>query len=407
MPFTRCRRFMHYIHIGLWRILSLWVKTFRLLISQSLVSGMKIVKPRIQIATSGLLLCLTALLTGCDDAPSTLRGAGRAAVEINQLWWFMLVAGSIIYIGVMALLIVAYRRRRTSAPTTVAPEASTIDPTQATEPGEQARVLPVSADDTADSGLTGTRMVVWGGIVMPAIVLTSVYLFTVETLWTISAQRTTDLPTIEVIGHQWWWEVRYPDEGIVTANELIIPAGEPVQIRLSSADVNHSFWVPELHGKLDMIPGRVNTFWIEAEEPDTYWGICAEFCGIQHANMYFLAIALPPQEYAAWLAAQQQPAAAPMEAAAEAGQQIFLDIRCGSCHAIAGTAANGQLGPDLTHLMSRRTLASGILENTPENLTEWLVHPQQIKPGSLMPATPPELDEAEVQALVSYLLTLE
>ncbi|MCB0060668.1 MAG: c-type cytochrome, partial [Caldilineaceae bacterium] len=233
-----------------------------------------------------------------------------------------------------------------------------------------------------------------------------VYAFTVETLWSISSQRTDQLPVIEVVGHQWWWEVRYPEQEVVTANQITIPAGEPVQIRLMSEDVNHSFWVPELHGKLDMIPGRVNSFWIEAEEPGTYWGICAEFCGIQHANMYFLVIAVPPADYADWLVAQQEPPPAPASDLAQRGKTVYEEHDCAACHAIAGTDFAGQLGPDLTNLAARRRLAAGMLENNTENLTEWLLHPQQIKPGSLMPATV-NVDAEELQALVAYLQTLE
>ncbi len=338
----------------------------------------------------GLALTLPLLLVGCQNAPSTLRGAGRAATEINQLWWFMLVAGSIIYIGVMGLLVMAYRRRAHTEPTT-----DPIDPDQ---------MLDESTALATGANKQGTRMIVLGGIVMPIVVLTAVYAFTVETLLAISSQRTADLPTIEVIGHQWWWEVQYPEQGVVTANEIYIPAGEPVQFILTSVDVNHSFWVPELHGKLDMIPGRVNRFWIDATEPGVYRGICAEFCGIQHANMYFLVVALPPAEYATWLSTQQQPLAPPPDQMAEIGQQIFLDSGCGACHAIAGTAAAGDLGPDLTNLAERRTLAAGVIENNEANLREWLLHPQQTKPGSLMPAT--ILPDDQFDALVAYLQTL-
>jgi len=331
-----------------------------------------------------MVLCL---LTACDAAPYALRGAGRAAVEINQLWWFMLIVGTLIYVGVMGLLVRAYLRKRRGLPT-----------------HEQRPVTAAAADLERASG-SGPRLIILGGIVMPAIVLAAVYAFTLETLWAISGQQRAEPLTIEVVGHQWWWEVRYPAQGIISANELYIPVGEPVRIELTSEDVIHSFWVPELHGKLDMIPGRTNSFWLEATEAGEYWGLCAEFCGIQHTNMLYLVIAEPAEEFDVWLQEQQRPPAAPTTDLARQGQQIFLDSACGSCHAIAGSDARGRLGPDLTHFASRRTLASGILENNLGNLSGWLINPQHIKPGNLMPSS--DLSGPELQALLAYLKTLE
>jgi cytochrome c oxidase subunit 2 len=199
--------------------------------------------------------------------------------------------------------------------------------------------------------------------------------------------------------------VVYPDQGIITANEIYIPVGEPVRIELTSEDVNHSFWVPELHGKLDMIPGRTNVFWLEAEQAGDFWGICAEFCGVQHANMLFLVIAQPADDFDTWLAAQQQAAVPPNDELTQFGHQIFIDASCDSCHAIAGTDAVGRLGPDLTHMASRRTLAAGILENNLGNLGGWIINPQHIKPGNLMPSS--DLSGPELQALLAYLQSLE
>ncbi len=334
------------------------------------------------------MLLLLCLLTACDAAPSALRGAGRAAVEINQLWWFMLITGTVIYVGVMGLLLLAYRRRRNRKATT----------------GESAP-LTAAARDLEPSSASGIRMIVLGGIVMPSLVLSAVYAFTLETLWSISGQQRPEPLVIEVIGHQWWWEVRYPAQGIITANEIMLPVGQPVRIELTSEDVIHSFWVPELHGKLDMIPGRTNSFWLEATEAGEYWGLCAEFCGIQHANMLYLVIAQPQAEFDAWLTAQQSAPPAPTSDLARQGQQIFMDASCDSCHAIAGTAAAGRLGPDLTHLASRRTLASGILENNIGSLGGWIINPQHIKPGNLMPSN--DLSGPQLQALLAYLATLD
>ncbi|MBX3011666.1 MAG: cytochrome c oxidase subunit II [Caldilineaceae bacterium] len=320
-------------------------------------------------------LGLTLFLTGCGEAPAIFDAAGEAARVINRLWWLLFGLGSAVYVVVMGYLLWALHRRRQAAP----------------------------INELATGG--STRTVVWGGIIIPAIILLIVYGFSVRTLWILSARAADAQLVVEVIGHQWWWEVRYPEHGVITANEIHIPVGQPVQIKLSSADVIHSFWVPELHGKLDMIPGRTNTFWIEADEVGEFWGLCAEFCGTQHAKMLFLAIAIPPTEFSDWLAAQQQAPPEPTTALAVLGQQIFLDRPCAQCHAIAGTPATGRLGPDLTHLASRRTLAAGIMENNLGNLGGWLVDPQHTKSGNLMPAS--VLSGEELQALLAYLQTLE
>lgn len=314
-------------------------------------------------------------LTGCDTAPSIFDAAGRAATEINRLWWLLFGLGSAVYVAVMGYLLLALYRCR----------------------------QPPTDNSVASGG--SIRTVIWGGIILPVLILLIVYGFTVRTLWALVARPTADELVVEVIGHQWWWEVRYPSQTIITANELHLPVGQPVRIQLTSADVIHSFWVPELHGKLDMIPGRTNTFWLEADRPGAYWGICAEFCGTQHANMLFLVIATPPAQFAEWLAAQQQTPPAPTTALAQQGQQLFMNSACAQCHTIAGTPATGRLGPDLTHLAGRRTLAAGILENNVGNLGGWLMNPQHIKSGNLMPAT--LLTGEELQALLAYLQTLE
>lgn len=332
---------------------------------------------------AGLLLLVTWSLTGCAGAPAIFDAAGPAAREINQLWWVLFGLGTAVYIGVIAYLLLALYRRRSSSSTTVA-----------------------NGGNVASPGWGGSiRTVIWGGIVLPALVLLVVYGFTLRTLWSLSARAADAEVTIDVIGHQWWWEVQYPDQSIITANEITIPVGQPVRVRLTSADVIHSFWVPELHGKLDLIPGRTNTFWIEADHPGEYWGLCAEFCGTQHAKMLFLVVAVAQPEFEQWLAAQQTPPAAPTTPLAQQGQQLFLDKACAQCHAIAGTPATGRLGPDLTHLASRRTLAAGVLDNTVGNLGGWLIDPQHLKSGNLMPAS--SLTATELQAMLAYLQTLE
>lgn len=318
---------------------------------------------------------LVLLLSGCANAPSILDPQGPAAARIADLWWLLFWMAMAVLAFVLGFLALALFRRR---PT---------DLTQQPEPR------------------AGVRVILLAGVVMPAIVLAVVY---VATLWTLRALATPAIPeglTIHVIGQLWWWEVQYPEQQFVTANEIHIPVGQPVRIVLSSPNVIHSFWVPELHGKMDLVPGEVNTMWIQADKPGVYWGECAEFCGVQHAKMNFLIIAQPAADYEAWLQQQQQPAATPVDPLAQEGQQVFLHANCLNCHAIRGTDATGNLGPDLTHLASRRTLGSAIQENSVGNLGGWIANPQHIKPGNLMPAA--DLTSTELQALLAYLLTLK
>jgi cytochrome c oxidase subunit 2 len=215
--------------------------------------------------------------------------------------------------------------------------------------------------------------------------------------------------TIEIIGHQWWWEVRYrsddPSRDFTTANEIRIPAGRPVKFKLKSADVIHSFWVPSLSGKTDLIPGRTNEIWLEASRPGEFRGQCAEFCGVQHALMALRVVALAHEDFESWWAEQLAPP--PVEAdqsdTERRGQQLFV-ARCGICHMVRGTLAGGKIGPDLSKLMSRDTLAANTIPNTRAGLAAWISAPQQIKPGNRMPN--PELSSVELDAIRAYLLTL-
>jgi cytochrome c oxidase subunit 2 len=201
---------------------------------------------------------------------------------------------------------------------------------------------------------------------------------------------------VTLIGHQWWWEVRYPDYGIVTANEIHVPTASATYLELQSADVIHSFWVPQLAGKTDLIPNRTNYSWIDPREPGVYFGNCAEYCGTQHANMLLRVVAQTPEDFKRWAAKQQKPAA---------GNPAFQSLSCVSCHTINGTPAKGKFGPDLTHLMSRQTLAAGAIANTPENLRQWVKDPQAAKPGSLMPSL--QLTDRELAQVVNYLESLQ
>jgi cytochrome c oxidase subunit 2 len=193
---------------------------------------------------------------------------------------------------------------------------------------------------------------------------------------------------------------------VVAANEIHVPAGRPVQVNVTSEDVIHSFWVPQLMGKLDMIPGKTNTTWLQADQPGAYRGECAEYCGVQHAHMAFLVVAEPPEQFAAWLEGQRQPAAEPTEPLAREGAQAFAREGCISCHEIryGASPVGGKAGPDLTHLASRRTIGAGLLANNPGNLAGWIANPQALKPGNKMPRL--NLDAESLQALVAYLESL-
>ncbi|HZA87671.1 MAG TPA: c-type cytochrome, partial [Acidimicrobiales bacterium] len=209
---------------------------------------------------------------------------------------------------------------------------------------------------------------------------------------------------VEVVGHNWWWEVRYPN-GAVTANEIRIPVGETVELALPTADVIHSFWVPELQVKKDHIPGSDNRLWVVAERAGRFRGQCAEFCGLQHAHMEFQVEALPRAEFEDWLEREAEPATEPATARTREGSELFAASSCAGCHAVRGTSADGDLGPDLTHLGSRETIGAGLIPLTPANLADFIADPQDDKPGVSMPPT--ELTPREVEAVVAYLMELE
>jgi cytochrome c oxidase subunit II len=261
--------------------------------------------------------------------------------------------------------------------------------------------LPFGGGDRA-----ATALIVGLGVGVPVVVLATLFvwanIFVIDS--TAAPKSGTTGLTVDVVGHQWWWEARYPASGAVTANELHIPVGVRVRVVATTADVIHSFWVPELNRKIDMIPGRRNEILLDAEHAGVFRGQCAEFCGLQHAHMSFLVFADPPGRFRAWLAAQARPAAAPATAQERLGQQAFLSEPCASCHQIRGTSADGLAGPDLTHVGSRTTLAANTIPNTSAELRAWIHDPQQIKPGALMPSV--KLAPARLQAIVDYLESL-
>ncbi len=246
----------------------------------------------------------------------------------------------------------------------------------------------------------------WTGI--PALTLAIVFGIMVVTMRGVEAGPVNDpnALTIEVIGHQWWWEYRYPDQKFVTANELHLPVGQPVHLRLRSDDVIHDFWVPQLGRKMDLIPGQTNDLWVQADSPDVYTGSCAEYCGLQHAGMRLRVFADTPDDFAAWVAGQQR-GEPPLSGAAVHGRTLFFQSQadCASCHAIDGTTAKGNVGPNLTHVGGRTMLAANVLPNSPDNMVRWLLNPQAIKPGNRMPNL--RLSDDDARDLAAYLESLK
>ena len=339
-------------------------------------------------ATGGSVSALLTLIpsTGVGETPmSYLESAGAWAAPMTSLIWGLLYLSAAGVIVITLLVIGGKWKRRT---------------TDAWQPGQR-------------SGVEQRRFGVprW---LSAALVATTITLaaFVGWTMSTMAANRSPDQAeqfTIHVIGHQWWWEVRYvgssPSQSFTTANEIRIPSGRRIRLRLSSADVIHSFWVPALSGKTDLIPGRTNETWLEANRPGEFRGQCAEFCGHQHALMALRVVSLPAQDFADWWAQQLQPAPG-ADGGSETvrnGRQLFV-AKCGICHTVRGTLAGGKLGPDLSHLMSRETLAANTIANTHAGLSAWIAAPQQIKPKNKMPNL--ELSSEELLAISEFLYTL-
>ena len=258
----------------------------------------------------------------------------------------------------------------------------------------------------------GSQQIELSWTVIPILIVVMLFLSTTRVIWeTEAAPKPASALDVTVIGHQFWWEYRYPKLGVVTANELHIPVSDPANptptyLNMSSADTDHSFWVPRLAGKMDLIPNKLNTMWIDPPAAGLYLGQCAQYCGTQHAKMLLRVYAQSPEDFAAWVKQQQAPAAPDLSgnAAATEGQAVFMRSACINCHTIAGTVATGRFGPDLTHLASRDTIASGPVKNTPENLRQWIADPNSMKPGVLMPSM--HLDDHDLDVITAYLTTL-
>lgn len=314
---------------------------------------------------------------------SIFHPASVQAHEVARLfWWMVAVGGAVWAIVVVAMLVFVMRGQP------AAPAADSFEATPARR----------------DRARRGVEL----SAVVTVIVLVGFLAFDFA-VGRASAAHPSPALTIDVTGHQWWWEVHYespdPSKIITTANEIHVPVGLPVQFKLRAADVIHSFWVPNLGGKRDMIPGYTSSIYFQADTPGVYRGQCAEFCGLQHAKMALYIVADSASAYKAWMALLSAPQSPPTDSAAAYGQRVFMSAGCPVCHTIGGTDARGTVGPSLSHLKSRRTIAAGALANNTASLLGWIVNPAAIKPGTRMP--PSSLNAVQLQALVTYLGTLE
>jgi cytochrome c oxidase subunit II len=335
----------------------------------------ELVAPSIRAFRSSLaLLACLLVVVACDGPQSALDPRGPRARELAELWWIMAAGAVMIWLFVAGLAVCATRIRPREHP-----------------------------------DFAGTAFIVGGGVAFPVVVLSSllVYSFLLE-------REPVAIPgeglRIEVTGHRWWWEVRYfppgANEPVVSANEVRLPTGQPVELTLRSTDVIHSFWIPKLAGKTDMIPGRVNRMVIQAEAPGVSRGQCAEYCGGPHALMAFYAVAMAPDDFDPWLEHEARPARTVEEDLLAEGRELFVASGCGTCHTIRGTAADGQLGPDLTHVGGRVSLGAGILPNNVGSIAGWIADTQHLKPGNLMPSFN-IFSGSELRALAAYLESLE
>jgi cytochrome c oxidase subunit II len=315
-----------------------------------------------------ILACaLAPMLAGCGEQ-STLRPESDAAQSIATMWWVLLV-GSAVVVGVVTLLVLLVLLKRRGR----------LDRVDRTSGGGQGFVLVA-------------------GAVVPVVVLVALFVYILSSLDATAQPRHGTRLTIEVVGKQWFWAVRYPQQRITTANELHIPVGVPVKVVARTEDVIHSFWVPRLNRKIDMVPGKRNTLKLEARRAGVYRGQCAEFCGLQHANMAFYVVAQPRAEFDRWVAREQR--APPTDAA---GAKVFDAAGCSGCHRIQGLSS-ATVGPDLTHVGGRMTLAAGTIPNRKGYLAGWILDPQHVKPGNKMPGLP--VSGADLQRLIDYLESL-
>jgi cytochrome c oxidase subunit 2 len=306
---------------------------------------------------------LSLVLAGCIGVPAMLQPASENAASVTNLTWVILGIAAFVFVVVESLIIFAairYRRR-----------ASTAMPKQ----------------------IADNRALEIGWTAFPAVVLAVVFGLTLNTLFSITTANTSaqarenpnDELHVQVIGHQWWWEFRYEDLGVTTATELHVPVGTTLYLDVTSSDVIHSFWVPELGSKMDGIPGRMNHTWYKVTKEGRYSGQCSEFCGAEHALMRMQVVVESPAQFAAWVTGQQAKVTQPTDGPTLNGSQLFFSMACVTCHTISGTKATGKIGPDLTHFASRATFAGGAFDNTPENVASWITNPDAMKPETKMP----------------------
>jgi len=300
---------------------------------------------------------------------STLRPASHAAQAIADLWWILFAVSVVVFFVVVTLLLIAVLRRRGGG-----------------------------APDRARSR-GATKFVAIAGVIVPGIVVILLFFASVATLPAVSPAGKNAQMTIDVVGRQWFWDVYYRNRTIRTSNEIHIPVGVPVEVRVTSQDVIHSLWVPRLNRKIDVIPGQTNAVVFNANQAGIFRGQCAEFCGVEHGLMALLVVAQPPADFDRWLANQAKPAPKSPEMAA------FVGAGCAGCHEISGAPQKSRFGSDLSHFGSRLTIGAGTLTNTPEHLADWIRNPQSIKPGNKMPDL--GLPEPEIQALVRFLESLK
>lgn len=322
-----------------------------------------------------LLATLALLQASCsgNDPQNTLAAKGIVAQKQQDLFWLFFWLAVVVFFlveGLLLFTVIRYRRK---------------------------------AGHGIPAQVHGNTRLEIAWTIAPTVALIAVAIPTVTTIFELADTPDVAL-NVTVIGHQWWWEFQYPGLGVVTASEMHIPVGEAVSMRIESADVQHSFWVPKLGGKQDALPSRINTLWFKADSPGTYIGECAELCGVEHAKMRIRVVAQSPADFEAWAKAQKTAPATPSGDAAR-GLQVFQSNACIGCHTIQGTAGAGTIGPNLSHIGSRTTLAGASMDNTAENMAKWLRDPQAVKSGTIMPNL--HLPEDQISALVAYLATLK
>ncbi len=315
------------------------------------------------------------------SVPSMFATHGLAADRIAQLGWALTLIGSAVSFVVVLVLLLALARRRPSVATDIEPDGHAV---------------------------VATRWIVVGGALVPGVIVIGAFVYALVVQGAIAAPPSPPALTIEVVAHRWWWEVRYDvptrAQAVATANEIHIPIGRPVRIQLATHDVIHSVWVPQLAGKTDAVNGQTNVMWLEARTAGIYRGECAEYCGVQHANMSLTVVAEDSTAFAAWLAAQRAPAGPAGEPVTASGAAVFLTARCAACHTVRGSGAHGVEGPDLTHLATRATLGAGLFANTQGNLAGWVSNAPALKPGIEMPPT--QVGASQLRVLLAYLESL-